>query len=174
MPAPFFLMPVVLHPPGFRLAFAEVARREMGVVEDGENSGASVRKYQGATDLDPAAWRWCAAFVCWCYREAAASLAPGCLPTRPTTALAYGFESWGADHARLFRVPHVIIPGDIVIMKFSHVGICSDRLEWPGVFLIEGNTSLPGSFVEGVCGRYRSLSSVRSIVRLYESTTPQA
>ncbi|MEI8082747.1 MAG: permease, partial [Actinomycetes bacterium] len=42
---------------------------QVGVREVGNNGGTQVRAYQGATDLDPGAWPWCAAFVCWCLRE---------------------------------------------------------------------------------------------------------
>ena len=43
----------------------EIAERELGKKETRNNVGKEVRKYQAATNLDPGAWPWCAAFCAW-------------------------------------------------------------------------------------------------------------
>ena len=55
-------------------AIVEVATPEVGIEEvNGTNTGERVNEYKAATWL-PAdkPWPWCAAFVCWVVREAAA------------------------------------------------------------------------------------------------------
>ena len=47
------------------IAEAEIGTREQG----GNNRGGRVVAYQKATWLEPDAWPWCAAFVCWRVKE---------------------------------------------------------------------------------------------------------
>jgi hypothetical protein len=169
-------MAILLHPRGFRWRIAEIGRSQFRVREVGNNGGPDVRRFQSATWLAPGPWPWCAAFVCWCYRQAASQLAPGLLPTRPQTPRAFGFESWGKLHGGFSTDPRKIILGDIVIFRFSHVGIALQNYE-PGplgIVTVEGNTDAQASREgDGVWQRNRPLSSVRSFIRFYESATPQ-
>lgn len=170
-------MAIILHPPKFRFHLVESAVSFLGVREVGTNGGKQVRLFQSATSLKPGDWPWCAAFVCFCYREAAARFCPGALPTRPVTPRAFGFESWGKDHALFLSRPSSVRQGDILVFSFSHVGIAtaSFSLSSPYVLSVEGNTNSKGHRDgDGVFIRNRSFSSIRSIVRLYESTTPQS
>ena len=49
-----------------------LARKEVGVEEiNGTNCGPRVNEYKSATWLDSTkSWPWCAAFICWLFREA--------------------------------------------------------------------------------------------------------
>ncbi len=74
------------------------AEAELGVKENGtSNRGPRVDQYQRATWLDPKDWgAWCAAFVCFCVREA---LSKSKLKETkgfrlPQTAGAFDFERW--------------------------------------------------------------------------------
>jgi hypothetical protein len=153
----------------------ELARKEVGVEEiDGTNCGPRVNEYKAATWL-PAdkGWAWCAAFVCWLIREAMAQT--GIKETarfkRPQTASAWGFENWSLEQDGTTRTkkPHRgdILPGDIVIFKFSHIGIATSAPDAEGfVHTIEGNTDSDGSREGGaVLEKRRHASRIRSRIR---------
>jgi len=154
-------------------AIIKVAAKEIGVEEiAGSNRGPRVDEYKGATNLPPhESWPWCAAFVCWCVREAMRLAGGNYTFTRPTTAGAWDFERWSLaqDDSTETRKPHHgdIRPGDIVIFAFSHIGIAVD---WPDkkgfVRTIEGNTDTAGSREGGgVYRKARPLSKIRSRIR---------
>lgn len=156
-----------MTPPGYISALLSAASSQVGVRESGSNRGAIIRNYQAATWLAPGAWPWCAAFVCWCIREAAKQVP---LPFRlPDTPRAAEFASWGRKSglAVMLRPPSVI-RGDIVIYRFKsghHVGIvCEDSKD--GFFVaIEGNTDGSGGRDgDGVYRRRRALSTVHAVV----------
>lgn len=153
----------------------EVAAREVGVEEvDGSNCGARVNEYKAATWL-PAdkGWPWCAAFVCWCVREAMreAGVRETATFKRPRTAGAWDFENWSRqqDGSTLTRKPHGgdIRPGDIVVFTFSHIGIAVGDPDKEGcVETVEGNTDAAGSREGGgVFRKRRRLAQIRSRIR---------
>lgn len=152
-----------------------VATQEIGVTEvNGSNCGPRVNQYKAATWL-PAdkPWPWCAAFVCWCVREAMAKCQIKETKTfkRPRTAGAWDLENWSLvqDNTTSTKKPHKndIQAGDIVVFKFSHVGIAISGPDKAGnVKTIEGNTDGAGSREGGaVLRKTRSLSSIRSRIR---------
>jgi hypothetical protein len=49
----------------------DLAKKEIGVEEvNGSNCGPRVDEYKAATWLNPKkGWPWCAAFICWLFRE---------------------------------------------------------------------------------------------------------
>ena len=113
-----------------------IASAEVGVHEiDGSNCGPRVNEFKAATVLDPTeAWPWCAAFICWVVREALAASGVAETPTfhRPKTASAWGLESWSLAQDQstwTTKKPwRDILPGDLVIFKFSHCGIATSAL----------------------------------------------
>ena len=162
----------------------EIATREVGVHEvGGNNRGPRIAEYQSATWLKPAPWPWCAAFICWIIREwlklPEVQVAMSLTGTRaieawrPRTAGAFEFERW----AREKGLP--VLPrktkakaGDLVIFDFSHIGIVlKDQLgDSATIETIEGNTNATGqrdsTAGDGVCRKRRSVSAVRSLIRL--------
>jgi len=115
-------------------------------------------------------WPWCAAFICWLFREA---MKDGKYSfERPKTAGAYDFENWcrEQDTNVLLKKPHNgdIKPGDIVIFNFSHIGLAIGNPDSSGyVKTIEGNTDGFGSREGGaVLEKRRKLSSIRSRIRV--------
>lgn len=152
-----------------------LARQEIGVTEvNGTNCGPRVDEYKAATWLDPLkGWPWCAAFVCWLVREALASTGVAETPTfqRPRTAGAWDFENWSLaqDRSTQTRKPHRgdILPGDILVFKFSHIGIAETAPDKNGVVTtIEGNTDGAGSREGGaVLRKRRRLDQIRSRIR---------
>jgi len=148
-----------------------LARNEIGVEEvDGSNCGVRVDTYKSATNLPPhEAWPWCAAFVCWLVREAIRTDGPYTF-ARPTTAGAWDFENWSKkqdNSTHTLRNPgNDIKAGDIVIFKFSHVGLCIRGAEAGRIRTIEGNTDAAGSREGGgVFEKSRSLDSIKTRIR---------
>lgn len=149
----------------------KLAKAEVGVEEvNGSNCGPRVNQYKAATTLPATeAWPWCAAFVDWCVREA---MHGGTYTfKRPTTAGAWDLENWSKaqDSSTNTRKPagNDIKPGDIVIYRFSHVGIATSVPDSDGyIRTVEGNTDSAGSREGGgVFAKNRKVSSVRSRIR---------
>lgn len=158
----------IRFPSAFVESFVAVAVGQIGNRETGKsNGGPVVRAFMSATWLGPVNTLWCAGFVCWCFL-AACSRFPSLVSSRPTTPRAFEFESWAISNCvELIRSPGIFPRrGDIVVFRHSHVGIC-ESADSSGFVCIEGNANSSGSRDGGGVQRVsRSLSSVRSIVRL--------
>lgn len=149
-----------------------LARAEVGVEEiNGTNCSARVNQYKAATTLDSTqSWPWCAAFVCWLFKEAMSGTTYSF--KRPTTAGAFDFENWAANQDKSIQTkkPHHgdIVAGDIVIFTFSHIGLAISSPNSNGmVTTIEGNTDAAGSREGGgVYIKSRSVSKIRSRIRV--------
>lgn len=149
-----------------------LAKGEIGVEEiDGTNQGPRVNQYKAATHLPPdQAWPWCAAFICWLVQEAMKSNGPYTF-TRPMTAGAWDFENWSRrqDESTQTKNPARgdILPGDIVIFTFSHIGLATSKPDENAMIgTIEGNTDSVGSREGGgVFQKRRKLSQIRSRIR---------
>lgn len=152
-----------------------IASAEIGVEEvNSTNCGPRVDEYKAATWLDPKkGWPWCAAFICWVVREAmtAAGIPETKTFKRPRTAGAWDLENWSLaqDLSTWTRKPHRgdILPGDIVVFTFSHVGFAVGKPDKNGyVLTVEGNTDQAGSREGGgVFRKRRHISSIRSRIR---------
>lgn len=155
-----------------RFDILRLARQEIGTEEDGTtNCGKRVNEYKASTWLDPTqGWAWCAAFVCWLFKE---GMEEGDYTfARPRTAAAWGFEQWALDEddSVLLKKPYkgFVRPGDVVVFKFSHIGIVESlSMDRRTVFTIEGNTNDEGSREGGaVLRRARGVTSIRSIIKV--------
>ena len=149
-----------------------LAKQEIGVEEvNGTNCGPRVNEYKSATWLDHTkSWPWCAAFICWLFREA---MKGGTYSfKRPETAGAFDFENWARNQGSsiILKKPHNgdIKPGDIVVFNFSHIGIAIGSPDSTGfVKTIEGNTDSAGSREGGaVLEKRRKIGTIRSIIRV--------
>ena len=161
-------------------AIVAVAESQLGVKEASKNYGPKLAKYWEATNYADGMKNrepWCAAFAAWCVREA--GRAEGWLnkgeTNRPRSAavrdwvpaaLKLGWKVFGPGHPVMFPAP-----GDIVIFKFSHIGIVTGRTGYD-VQTIEGNTGAQGER-EGkfVMRRERAMREMcRSFIRLPSGT----
>jgi hypothetical protein len=150
----------------------ELAKKEVGVEEvNGTNCGPRVDEYKSATWLNPKrGWPWCAAFICWLFREAMRG--KRYTFKRPRTAGAWDFENWcrQQDKSVILKKPHKndIAAGDIVIFTFSHIGIATGPPDKNGLVpTIEGNTDAAGSREGGgVFIKKRKLSRIRSVIKI--------
>lgn len=140
-----------------RAKVLEVAAAEVGTMEDplGSNRGPKVDQYLRAAGLDPAtgSYPWCAAFVYWCFQNAAAQLS---VPN-PAIKTASVHTLWAEAGAKgidrispeeVAQQPSLVEPGVVFVITTSattgHVGFVK---QVDGVILttIEGNTNLGGS-----------------------------
>lgn len=156
-------------------AIVRIATEEIGVEEvDGTNCGPQVNRYKSATNLPPTEpWPWCAAFVDWVVLQALRETQTPETATfrRPTTAGAWALEAWSLaqDASTNTKKPHRgdIMPGDIVIFTFSHVGFAVSEPDKDGyVTTVEGNTDGQGSREGGaVLRKRRHIDKIRSRIR---------
>ena len=152
----------------------ELAKKEVGVEEIGNtNCGPRVNEYKAATWLDPLqSWAWCAAFIDWLVMTAMDESGEEYTFKRPRTAGAWDLENWSLkqdDSTHTKRDPKAkdIAAGDIVIFKFSHVGLAIGSPINGVVDTIEGNsqagtTSRDGG---GVFKHTRKLSLIKTRIR---------
>ena len=151
----------------------ELAKKEVGVQEVGNtNCGERVNQYKSATWLPyEESWAWCAAFIDWLVMTAMDESGQNYTFKRPRTAGAWDLENWSLkqdNSTQTKRDPKAkdIAAGDIVIFKFSHVGLAIGPVV-NGVFpTIEANTDNEGSRDGGgVWKKQRKLSSVKTRIR---------
>ncbi len=160
---------------------ASIALSKVGVRESGgSNKGAALQEFfdsdwydpNGAKDGDDG-YAWCAAFVCWVVRKALAEAGIAKSETfqRPRTPSAWGFEEWcrGVDRTAMLKKPPLgdVKRGDIIIFKFSHIGIALSGPDEKGLIqTVEGNTNEEGSREgDGVYKKNRTILTVRSRIR---------
>jgi len=152
----------------------KVAKTQVGIRETSKNHGEGIEKYWSATSY-PEGYAnrepYCAAAVCWIVREAMAASSKTWTFKRPRSASAFGFEEWSLaqdDSTKTKKIPRGDIePGDLVIFKFSHIGIATSRPNKDGHFAtIEANTGPNGEREgDGVWEKTRHMDQVRSRIR---------
>lgn len=158
-------------------AVAQAAESKVGVRESGgANKGAGLKPFFDADGYDPNGplagddgYPWCAAFICWCVMVAVAGRA--ITFKRPKTPSAWGLEDWSLEQDKstwTLKPPgRDIQRGDIVIFKFSHVGIAVGPVTSDGyVPTVEGNTNDMGIREgDGVYRKHRNIVTIRSRIR---------
>jgi len=139
-------------------AALEVAVSQLGVLErpPGSNRGPEVDRYLRSVGLDPAAgsYAWCAAFVHWCFAEAASRLGV----SNPAIRTAGVLDHWrkaarspaacrvrGADAA---QDPTLVLPGAVFAISvgrgLGHMGLV-EAVDGGNLVTVEGNTNDDGS-----------------------------
>lgn len=152
----------------------EIAKSQLGIVETSKNHGPGIEKFWSATDYpDGYANRepYCAAAMCWVVREAMRAIDKKWTFKRPKTAVAFEFEDWSLaqDNSTQTKMkPHGDIePGDLIVFRFSHIGLATSRPNKDGHFTtIEANTGPNGERDgDGVWQKTRTTDLVRSRIR---------
>lgn len=150
------------------------ATTQLGACEDppGSNGGVEVENYLASVGLGTG-YPWCAAFVYWCYQQAANELS---VPN-PLVKTAGVLNHWnlclqkgGARIETAKLKPENILPGMIFVMDYGksngHTGIVeSVNVKARTIIAIEGNTNEAGSR-EGiyVMRRERRLVSIKGFI----------
>jgi hypothetical protein len=135
----------------------EIAASQIGVREKplGSNRGPEVDKYLRSVGLNPAAgsFPWCAAFLYWCFGEAAQALGRDNPVIRTGGVLAHWSQAGTKGIARITgssakNDPSLIKPGHIFIISHGgtagHTGLV-ERVSGGKLVTIEGNTNDGGS-----------------------------
>ncbi len=129
----------------------KVAVGEIGVMEEppGSNKGKKVNEYLASTNCPPGLF-WCAAFVYWCFKEAAKNLN---MPN-PVFNTAGVLNHWNKTKGKKIKAadavnnPSLIKPGFIFIINhgqgMGHTGII-EKVEGGFIHTIEGNSNPAGS-----------------------------
>lgn len=129
----------------------KVAISQVGVMEspEGSNSGPQVDAYLKSVGLGPG-YYWCAAFVYWCYQQAAANLARA----NPVFKTAGCVNHWNQTKAKKIAAadavenPALLKPGQIFIINHGrgagHTGML-EKIEGGFLHTIEGNSNPAGS-----------------------------
>lgn len=155
-------------------AIVAAARGEVGVSEVTKNRAPEIAKYWDATDYPTGMQNrepWCAAFVCWCIRQGIKEYGTNPIWPLPRTARAFGFDEEWAPKSKLavVKTPTTkdIKPGDVVVFRFSHVGICVGPVNSNIILTVEGNTNGEGEREgDGVYLKTRSVGLIRSVVSI--------
>ena len=164
-----------------KIAAAEIGVREVG----GNNRGPKILEYQSATWLKPAAWPWCAAFVCWVIKKWLTDTAVRANlllhnnklteSWRPKTAAAFDFANWAKErNLQILNRTARALAGDLAIFDFSHIGVVI-RDQSKGstqIVTVEGNTNGKGerdsTSGDGVWRKIRPTRLVRCYIRITE------
>lgn len=129
----------------------DFASGEVGVMEKprGSNSGPEVDEYLASVGLGPG-FSWCAAFVYWCFKEAAKKLDV----RNPVYKTAGVLNHWNNTAGKkilsrdAFGNPALVKPGQVFIMSYGgglgHTGIV-EKVNGGFLTTIEGNTNDGGS-----------------------------
>lgn len=152
----------------------EVARTQIGVMEvpPGSNRGPQVDKYITTVGLSPTGrFAWCAAFVFWCFDQAATELGRRNPVVKTGGVLAHWSKAGAAPGATRITNksavdnPSLIKPGHIFVMDFGggagHTGLV-EAVTGGKLMTIEGNSNDGGSR-EGIGVFRRSARKVASI-----------
>lgn len=155
----------------------KMAVSQIGVKEQSHNFSPAIVEYQKSTWLEVGKWPWCAAFVCWCLKQAVdlsddmGVFVPFDKDKVCRDASAFGWIKWAENNGvKVFPKEEVPMRGDIVVFDFSHIGIVKEVISGKGMICIEGNTNGEGSREgDGVYEKLRpfgNLSQVKALIRL--------
>jgi len=159
---------------------ATIAESKVGLKESpsGSNKGPQIQEFFDADDYDPNGnkpgddgYPWCAAFVCRIVQLAMEEGGKIWTFKRPTTPGAWDFERWSVEQDNSTwtkRGPgRDIVRGDLIVYKFSHIGIATSGVDGSNHFkTVEGNSNVAGSR-EGtiVIGKTRHIGEVKARIR---------
>lgn len=150
------VQPVTLAPSALLKKVLDIAGSQVGVREQppGSNRGPEVDQYLKCVGLDPAdgSYPWCAAFVYWCFAQAAQKLKTA----NPAIQCAGVLEMWTrAGSSGVTRVsaaeatarPSLVVPGSVFVLSTGsgngHTGLV-ESVDGITLTTIEGNTNSVG------------------------------
>lgn len=158
----------------FAKEMVRISQTQLGIFENpkNSNSGPEVEGlYQRSTFLKGTGWPWCAAFVCYLFKTAASKQGIQHSFKLPLTAGAYDFENWARNnspHIQIIKAPfNQILPGDVIIFNFGHIGLSISEIKNGKIDCIEGNTDDRGSREGGgVYKKSRKLGLIKTVLRI--------
>ena len=158
----------------FAKEMVRVSFTQVGVFEKpiNSNKGPEVEGfYQRSTALNGTGWAWCAAFMCYLFKTAASKKGIQYSFKLPKTAGAYDFKNWAQANSKYIEILNPpfnkILPGDIIIFNFSHIGLSVGEINGGKINTVEGNTDDSGSREGGgVYKKSRKLSLIKQVLRI--------
>lgn len=145
-------IPVITEAPGELLSEAiKKAISQLGVMEQppGSNQGPEVNMYLASVGLGPGFY-WCAAFIYWCFNEAAKKLGR----TNPLVKTGGCIKHWNDTKGKKILAadavnkPSLLGPGQIFIISHGggagHTGLI-EKVDGGFIHTIEGNSNPAGS-----------------------------
>ncbi|MEN9568874.1 MAG: hypothetical protein RL172_105 [Bacteroidota bacterium] len=147
----------------------KAAQSQIGTMEDppGSNRGEKVQAYQASAGIAPGTF-WCAAFVYWCFNEAAKKLGKRNPLLKTGHCMTHWRDTPGKKITALDAVnkPSLVKPGHIFIINTGgangHTGMV-EKVEGGFINTIEGNSSPDGS--RNGIGVFRNLRKIAKINR---------
>ena len=131
----------------------EIARRQVGTLESGNNAGAITKFTGGQTG-----WPWCAKFVSWVYRQAGMPLPGG--DQWAVATIKASIQRMGQWKSKTNLEPGMAC----TFTQFSHIEIIAKPVHQNGRLIgymtIGGNTTMPNSSRQGVAYKFRALSDI--------------
>lgn len=169
-----------------RKEFADIAIKEVGVMEVSTNRSPRILEYRATTTLGVAGvpdqvWAWCSAFVCWVQKEFMATHMKELLGQRLRSAKADDWEHWKFPGLSQRGNLTLAKMGDIVTFQFNkdltkatHVGIVVEdqKTIYSNIVTIEGNTSPGTAQRDGKRDGVYKMSRSPRLVRKYISWLP--
>lgn len=141
----------------------QIAKTQLGVTEQPGNKGPKIKEYLASVGLSEGN-SWCAAFVYWCFNQAARSLNT----PNPLTKVASVMQHWRLTKGIKVAMPRV---GDIFIIDhgkgLGHTGIVKTVDVTAKTYTtVEGNSNTTGSR-EGtmVCSNTRDIKKAAGFIR---------
>lgn len=141
----------------------QIAVSQLGVKELPQNKGPKVKLYLASVGLSEG-FSWCAAFVYWCFDQAAKELKI----TNPAVKTGGVLRHWQMTRGIKVKIPR---PGDMFILDhgkgLGHTGfVRTVDLISKTYTTIEGNSNSTGSR-EGteVCSNSRKISAAKGFIR---------
>jgi len=134
----------------------EVAASQVGVLEEpaGSNRGPQVDEYLRAVGIEPGSGShaWCAAFVYWCFHQAAEKLGVANPAVRSAGVLEMWTKAGAAGVKRVSAVealaqPSLVQPGCVFVLSTGSGNGHTGLVEWADgdrLATIEGNTNVAG------------------------------
>lgn len=138
-------------PNGYLAESLKVALSQVGVMEKppGSNKGPEINGYLKSVDCPPGSF-WCAAFVYWCFKEAAANLNKANPLFKTGGCLMHWNKTTGKKikSSETQNDPSLVKPGQIFIIDhgggMGHTGII-EKVDGGFIHTIEGNSNPQGS-----------------------------
>lgn len=131
----------------------DIARRQVGTLESGNNAGAITKFTGGKTG-----WPYCAKFVSWVYRQAGMPLPGG--DQWAVASIKASIQRMGQWTSKTQLQPGMAC----TFSQWSHIEIIAKPVHQNGRLVgymtVGGNTTMPNSSRQGVAYKFRSLAEL--------------
>jgi CHAP domain len=111
----------------------DTARSQAGVTQQLINNVKYNTSYYGHPVSGPE-FKWCVVFIWWCMQKCRIPMS-----VFPKSASVFAVRDWFKDRGRFFPAPTTPKKGDLVIFKYSHIGLVAQLLTDGRMLTIEGN-----------------------------------